>query len=282
MLSVIIPCFNDHVLLEHTLTSLRNQNDPGRFEIIVVDSSAKTYAYTGPLTVRYFHQPTRVHAGIARNIGAQAAQGDVLVFLDCKVVPESNAFKMIAGLPLENTIYSASLEISPLSTFWGQLKHRIFFHEFQYGRNGGEMRNLPGTFLVMAKETFFAHEGFGSLIRHQDTEYTERMKRHGCRLIFQPMLRCTLVNAEDARTLMMKVYLDGAGYVCGKGAGRVLLLPLVGIAKFLRIASRNIRWRHDFLSVVLFIPTVIMSFVWGAGGLSSALSATYASRVGSP
>ena len=98
------------------------------------------------------------------------------------------------------------------------------------------------------------------------------MKRRGYRLIFQPDLRCALINNEDARALFRKVFMDGAGYIRERRGSLCFLLPAIGFLKFSRIAIRNLVWQRDILSIALFIPSICMSLVWVAGGLHETIS----------
>ena len=89
--SVVIPTFNRSVLLHRTLTTLANQsgNTP-EFEVVVADDGstedirAVCGRFEGELNVQYVRQARNgFRAGAARNLGAKAARGAVIVFLDC-------------------------------------------------------------------------------------------------------------------------------------------------------------------------------------------------------
>ena len=92
--SVVIPTYNRSALLRDTLASLERQDAPaGSFEVIVADDGssddteqvARRSAERAP--VRYVWQPDEGHRpGAARNLGAAAARGKVLIFLDTGTV----------------------------------------------------------------------------------------------------------------------------------------------------------------------------------------------------
>jgi cellulose synthase/poly-beta-1,6-N-acetylglucosamine synthase-like glycosyltransferase len=97
LLSIIIPAFNESTAIATCLEALLAQRDLATNpEIIVVDdgSTDDTAAIVGRYPVRLLTQP---HAGsaTARNRGAWAASGDVLLFTDADCRPQPDwAFRM--------------------------------------------------------------------------------------------------------------------------------------------------------------------------------------------
>ncbi|WP_419946477.1 glycosyltransferase family 2 protein [Candidatus Poriferisodalis sp.] len=97
--TVVVPYYEAPQALTLTLAGLERQTYPlDLFEVIVVDDgsdppldlAALDLAATSPLSLRVVHQEDRGFGlARARNNGARAAQGDVLVFLDCDMVPEA-------------------------------------------------------------------------------------------------------------------------------------------------------------------------------------------------
>ena len=91
-LSIIIPTFNRWHSLQRTLDSLACQSlDDGFFEIIVVDDGSTDETKSGQNhypNVIFLHQLNRGPAA-ARNAGAAAARGEILVFTDddCTLPP---------------------------------------------------------------------------------------------------------------------------------------------------------------------------------------------------
>jgi len=105
-ISVIIPVYNDWDVFPDCLASLNHQNDPPRFEVVVVDDGSSCPApewihrqsLSYPLiTVRQQHSGVSV----ARNYGVQTARGQVFMFVDADCILDidclrrfDNALKM--------------------------------------------------------------------------------------------------------------------------------------------------------------------------------------------
>ena len=92
--SVVVTYYEAPEALELTLAALEGQTYPRRlFEVVVVDDGSRTPLTPpagSPLSVRVLHQEDRGFGlARARNTGAGAAAGEVLVFLDCDMMPEA-------------------------------------------------------------------------------------------------------------------------------------------------------------------------------------------------
>ena len=91
--TVVVPYYQAPDALALTLAGLKRQSYPRHlFEVIVVDDGSDPpleMPERSPLNVRVIHQPD-LGFGLARarNNGARAAQGDIVVFLDCDMIPE--------------------------------------------------------------------------------------------------------------------------------------------------------------------------------------------------
>ncbi len=92
--TVVIPYYEAQESLKLTLAGLKRQTyPPDLFDVVVVDdgSSPPLELETPPLPVRVLHQPRRgFGAARARNLGARNASGDIVVFLDCDMIPEAD------------------------------------------------------------------------------------------------------------------------------------------------------------------------------------------------
>ncbi|MDQ2814171.1 MAG: glycosyltransferase [Actinomycetota bacterium] len=102
--SVVIPYYQEQSRLDLVLAALGQQRYPqGRLEIVVADDGSAQppeVSAAGSCDVRVVRQPDRgFRAAAARNLGAAAAGGDVLLFLDADTVPEPDYVRRLSRLP---------------------------------------------------------------------------------------------------------------------------------------------------------------------------------------
>ena len=82
-ISVVIPAYNEEAWIERAVQSVKQQDYPGEFEIIVVDngSTDKTALIATRCGTRVVYEPKRGPSA-ARNAGYNAAQGEIIAFMD--------------------------------------------------------------------------------------------------------------------------------------------------------------------------------------------------------
>jgi GT2 family glycosyltransferase len=102
--SVIIPYYQAQDELDQVLAALTRQtHPPDRLELVIADDGstrAPDLACAGDLSTTLVRQPDKgFRAGAARNLGARAATGEVLCFLDGDTVPEPDYVRRLCRLP---------------------------------------------------------------------------------------------------------------------------------------------------------------------------------------
>lgn len=107
--SVVVPFFNEHFsTLIRTVYSVLNRSPPELItEIILVDDASNRDNVKMPLDnfiskhlpkVKLIRLPERSGLIIARLVGARAATGDVLIFLDSHTEPNTNWLPPLLGM----------------------------------------------------------------------------------------------------------------------------------------------------------------------------------------
>jgi GT2 family glycosyltransferase len=99
-ISVVVVHYDQQAELDRTLRALARQDHPAdRTEVIVVDDGSPEPPRV-PAGVRLLRQEDRgFRVAAARNAGAAAATGDVLVFLDADTAPEPGYLRALTRLP---------------------------------------------------------------------------------------------------------------------------------------------------------------------------------------
>ena len=175
MLSVIVPAHNEERYLGRTLEALRNQTYQW-FEVIVVANGCtdRTAQVARGKCQRLIVLSQR-SLGVARNLGAKMARGDVLLFLDADTILEPTALHNIAaqfstadsagtvkGQPDESRF------IYRLLYFFKNLVHRLELH--------------PGSSGVILcwREHFERTGGFDEGLEvRENSELMKRLRRFG-------------------------------------------------------------------------------------------------------
>ena len=192
MISVVVPAYNAQDTLDMCLAALQSQTvDPDRYEIILVDdgSTDRTVEIAEQYGVRLIRQPNAGPAA-ARNRGAQAAKGQILLFTDADCAPAPDWAEHMAGAFREPNVAGAKgiyhTRQQALIARFVQLEY-----EFKYAR----MRRMAQIDFIdtyaaaYRRKVFLDHGGFDPAYRTasvEDQELSFRLARQGHRLIFVP------------------------------------------------------------------------------------------------
>lgn len=188
MISFVIPTLNEIKTVEQTLQCVTAYS--GEHEIIISDGNSKdgtveiARRYTDKVIV--YEKPDRQTIALARNMGAAAARGDYLVFLDADVViPDINqffktaeaAFRATRNLLALTVRYKVFPETRTLAdrivfTMLG-LQLRLQNNIFNFGGAGGE-------FQMINAEAFRRVGGFDErLAAAEDMDLFRRLSQIG-------------------------------------------------------------------------------------------------------
>ena len=155
--SIILPCFNSQRTLAGCLDALRKQSFT-RFEIVMVDSSpggeCESIIRERYPEVRYEHSPRKLLPHAARNRGAEAAVGDLLVFSDPDTYARPDWLeKLVAHHRATATSSSAPLPVSGDS--WIDLGiHLCKFSKWLPGGAPRSVDNAPTANLLCPRAVF--------------------------------------------------------------------------------------------------------------------------------
>jgi lipopolysaccharide/colanic/teichoic acid biosynthesis glycosyltransferase/glycosyltransferase involved in cell wall biosynthesis len=190
--SVVIPAYNAASTLPACLAALSQQSLPSTdFEIIVVDdgSTDDTAALARAAGVRVIVQ---THAGpaAARNRGAAAARGELLLFTDADCAPVPGWIGALIGAFADPIV--AGAKGAYLSRQRGVVPRftQLEFLERYDRLAGAEMIDFVDTYsAAYRRDVFLANNGFDTIFPTasvEDQELSFRLAEKGYRLVFVP------------------------------------------------------------------------------------------------
>jgi glycosyltransferase involved in cell wall biosynthesis len=190
VISVIIPVYNGSRTLPACLQALQRQTRPPD-EIVVVDdgSTDDTAAIAATFGVIVLSQSNAGPAA-ARNRGAQAAEGDILLFTDADCVPATDWVDRMAAPFADPTVAGTKGEYR---TRQRELVARFVQQEYQdrYDRMVGQSSiDFVDTYSAgYRRHLFLAAGGFDTLFPTasvEDQEFSFRLAERGYRLVYVP------------------------------------------------------------------------------------------------
>jgi len=191
-LSIIIPVKDRACLLEALLKELHSpQSLPQDWEIVIVDDgSAKSISELAKsYNCQYIRLETSVGPAEARNIGANAATGQMLFFTDsdCRITQEIllDAVKTLRCLG-RGYILGGTYKPTPVDRGFFSEFQSIFVHYFET-KKAPAADYIATHAMLIYREDFFLVGGFrqGWLPMIEDVEFSHRAKRKGMALIME-------------------------------------------------------------------------------------------------
>ncbi|MGX9787666.1 glycosyltransferase [Mycobacterium sp. MMS18-G62] len=196
MISFVIPTLNEIKTIETTLRCVSEYS--GEHEIIISDGDSRdgtvevARSYADKVIV--YDRPQRQTIAMARNIGAAAARGKYLVFLDADVViPDINEFFDTAEQNFrrnqELLALTGRYKVFPeASTPADRLMFTMLALQFRFQNNVLGVGGAGGEFQMMLADAFRRVGGFNErLTAAEDMDLFRRLSRVG-RTRFEPEL----------------------------------------------------------------------------------------------
>ena len=203
--SVIVATRNRAESLKDTLSKLASQETEGRFtyEVVVVDNGSsdstrqvvETFAAGFPVAVRYLRED-RLGKPYALNTGMAHACGEIFAITDDDVMPTPGWLKGLWSCFQEEKAEAVGGKILPL---WVDGRPDWLTDELLHHVGGslglvdrGDRRLFQGCQwvggnLAIRREVVARVGGFDiRLLRSQDTEYYQRCRRTGIRVVYEP------------------------------------------------------------------------------------------------
>lgn len=218
MISVIVPAKDSAPSIQACLDALLHQSGVqfgADYEVIVVDdgSTDDTAEKASAMGVRVLCQPNAGPAS-ARNLGAQHAAGDLLLFTDADCIPSAGWVAALAGCFRDAQVAAAK---GVYTTQERGLAPR--FVQCEYAHKYARMARLEridfvDTYSAAYRKAVFLQNGgfdlFFPVPSVEDQEFSFRLARQGCKMVF-----CPAASVQHRHDLTIQEYVErkfGIGY----------------------------------------------------------------------
>lgn len=195
--SVVVPARNCAEQLRQCLLAIRN-SDFSDYEIIVVDdaSTDATGEVAQEFDARYIHLNECRGPANARNAGANAAQGSLLVFLDADVIVHPMAIGTLVNRLADDQSLAAvfgSYDDTPSAgNFLSQFRNLL--HHFTHQTSSIDAQTFWAGCGSVRASVFRRSGGFDPRYRYptvEDIEFGYRLKKEGYRIALEKQALCT-------------------------------------------------------------------------------------------
>jgi len=276
--SVVVPAHNASATIEECLQALARQSLPrAEYEVIVVDdgSSDSTRATAARYGVEVL---TQDHQGpaTARNLGADEAQGEIILFTDADCVPASNWIETMLAPFRDDQIAGAK---GVYRTHQKALVAR--FVQLEYEDKYDLMRKeryidfIDTYSAAYRKEVFNNNEGFDPAFPRasgEDVEFSYRLAERGYKMVFVPQAIVYHHHVDSLRDYLKRKFYVGYWRVLmyRKHPAKIwkdshtpqLLKVQVGVALLFFALCPLVLLRREFLlapaiTTVLFLATAL-------------------------
>jgi GT2 family glycosyltransferase len=191
-ISVVIPVFNGGAAFQACLQSLATCLPPTVEVVVVVDGpDPQSAAAASAFGAQVIQLPRNFGPAYARNVGAEAAQGELLFFVDADVALHPETIGAIDAVFAEQSITAdgfvaliGSYDDAPGAlNFLSQYKNLLHHYTHQQGRI--EASTFWGACGVIRRDIFLSVGGFNPAYRYpciEDIELGYRLRRYGYRI----------------------------------------------------------------------------------------------------
>jgi glycosyltransferase involved in cell wall biosynthesis len=215
-ISVVIPVRDSAPLLRRCLAALTHTKPPPAEVIVVADACTDDSSRVAEeFGARVIELPTRSGPARARNIGARAAGGDVLFFVDADVAIHSNALARVRAAFREDpelaAIFGSYDDIPGETNFLSQYKNLL--HHFVHQSAREDASTFWAGCGAIRRDVFLELGGFDESFRRpsiEDIELGYRLRRAGHNIRLDKALQGTHWKRWTPLTLLASDFLDRA------------------------------------------------------------------------
>ena len=258
-ISVVIPAHNAVSTLRESLASVF-ANRGVSYEVLLMNDASTDH--TEQLALEFPCRVVSLRKNImsanCRNLGAQLARGEIVVFFDADQLMTPDTLRQYADAldahPGVTAIVGSLAPDTPMSGFFSRFKN--FQHHFTHQTAEPEGATLASGLVALRREPFLAMGGFepafsGASI--EDIALGYRMIRQGHRIRFEPAIQMVHLKAYTLRSMVRSDILHRA-------------IPWTGLMLRERIFRSDLNTRSgNVVSVVLAWLIPLLLIAWGLG-----------------
>jgi glycosyltransferase involved in cell wall biosynthesis len=273
-ISVVVPVRNGGKTINRCLTSLKHSDYPD-FEVIVVDDCSDEDCT--PVVEEYGFKAVRLTRPMggwsARNRGAEQAQGDILVFVDCDMVVPPDALSTIHR-HFSNNHYAAISGICGAKTSSRRLatRYKNLWMYYSYTKSPDNFDWFISGIGAVRREVFFELEGFDAGFDTKtgggDLEFGRRLKEHGRDILLDKRLQAEHLKPYSLWDLLRNDFNRSRGWF--RLIAKKRMVPLV--IRKLRVANVYPSFIFSVFLSLVFLVSLLGSFFWSTSGIIAILS----------
>jgi glycosyltransferase involved in cell wall biosynthesis len=214
--SVVIPVWNGAGTLREALAAIFLAGSPD-LEVIVVDdgSTDSSPLITDEFPVRLIRHDRRQGAAAARNDGAGAARGEIILFIDADIIiPPDTFWKIEKDLsdPAVSGVIGLLQPVTRHKDFWSRYKN--FYMHYTYRKLPEQVHVFFTSIAAIRKEIFDGGGGFDTAYRGssiEDMDFGLRVTELGYQIMLDQNLQVEHLKKYGPATLLKTGFLRSSG-----------------------------------------------------------------------
>ena len=217
MISIIIPARNEEKLLPDSLRSLKNQDYQGEYEIILADngSTDATAAIARKFGARVIDCPEIKSVFYARQVGADAARGDIIAQADADTIYPRDWLRRIAEKFASHPkiVAITGRFIYRDSPWWAKFEYSLRHIGNQITTPFSRPAVVSGATLAFRRSAFLSVKGYRGLTYSPDQlGICQRLSKRG-KVIYDSNL-CVLTSSRAVQKPFYVIILDFIAHLC--------------------------------------------------------------------
>jgi len=213
--SVIIPAYNAETTLPLTLSALKQQAiPPEAYEIIVVDDGSQdgTAHVAREAGVQVITQANQGPA-VARNTGAKAARGAIILFTDADCAPINSWIeKMTTPFADPEVVGTKGAYLTRQKAPMARFVQQEYEDRFDRMARFSSIDSVDTYSAAYRRDVFLANGGFDPIFptsASEDQEFSFRLAQRGYKMLFVPEARVYHFHNETLHSYMRRKFLVG-------------------------------------------------------------------------